>query len=303
MKGSIGDIKAKLAFSAKAKNKFLRKHRKESTGSGQPGDAEDPTRDSLSRGKSAGDDSHKRSVFDTKSQTTGREGSPLPKKAWKSKSRNTSKKKSKRKRTRSNKISDQRKRKFSVSDDEKDMGATSNTSPFMKVPNNTVSKQFYSKNARPRKRTESKKERSPRKRHQKSRSNKKKPGNRLYSQKKKEGRRRESAETVQVLLDGSSDVSSEAVNLIIGDKDNGISQMYSNMGVDFGRKFAILLKSVKFGFDMDYITGIQAEYVVGSSSAIRAYSDGESTPEILKVEDPSKIKGGHVQLDTAMSLF
>lgn len=265
---------------------------------------EEPTGDKTEREKSAGEEkqSNQRSTMDSKYKT-GRIESPLKKRVWKSKSRNNSRKK--RKKTRSNKISDQRKRKFSVSKNGDELGATSNTSPFMKVPNNTQSKQFYSKNVRSRTRTEPKEEKSIRKMWEKRKSSRKKSRNKRDSSRKKSGKKKEAVETVQVALDGNSDLSSETVNWIIGDKSNEISQLYSNMGTDFGRKFVVLLKSVKFGFDMDYLTGIQAEFVVGNKMAVEAYVHRELKPEILKVEDSSTIKSnfGSLSVDKVRLSF
>ena len=203
---------------------------------------------------------------------------------WKSKSRQSSQKKSARKRTRSNKIS-RRRRKFSNSGEET-VESKNNASPFLpKVPQNTKTKGFYTK-MKSRKRNQlAKEEISPKK--YKSRSKKKK-STKNFSSRKKKIEKTESAEIVK--NKGDAFLGSNATNLLIGDKNNEISQMYSQLGFDFGSKSVIILKTLKLGFDVDYITGIETEYLVGNRAAVDAFCEnGEA--EVIKVEDPAGIKG------------
>jgi hypothetical protein len=272
LKGTIGDVKALLNYSKKQKQKILREKRileeKE-----QENEEDNDEKDTIK--------------MDIKINSSGkktirgkREDSPYRlKPTWKSKSRQNSK--NKKKRTASNTY--KRRRKFSNSDEELSKTAN-NVSPFPKVPNNTHAQQFYSK-------TQKQNRNFTNLSNKKSKSRKRKLSRSKYSSQKKEKKSRDRKEKSKVLLAGSRDLKSDGVNLIIGDKNNEISQMYSNMGLEFGRKSDVLLKSLKFGYDMDYITGIQAEYYVGTSSTIEKFIQNHSDLEILKVEDPSKIKG------------
>lgn len=101
--------------------------------------------------------------------------------------------------------------------------------------------------------------------------------------------------TIETLKAGGSDVASSTWNLLVGDRNNGISQVYSGADLAFGKKTVVLLKSVKLGFDMDYITGIQSEYIVGLDRAVGLFVESPDSPgcEVLRVEDPSKIKGSY----------
>ena len=202
--------------------------------------------------------------------------------SWKSKSRKTSQKK-KNKRPKSNQISEGRRRKFSGSEE---LVSNNNISPFKtKVPHNTRTKAFYSKKReKSRNKNFAKVTSSPTKRKKSKKKN--------YSS-RKPNKSKESKQTVKNIYAGGRDLSGKCLNLMIGDRNNEISQMYSQINFDFGKKAVLLLKSLKMGFDMDYITGIQMEYVVGRIENIeREYFCLENeNVDILKVEDPSKIKG------------
>jgi len=274
LKGTIGDIKALLNFSKKKKKQILREQRiLEEQESEEPKEEEVKSKDNY-KTNTKKKNSLKRSLNDKKEQID----SPFRlKPTWKSKSRQTSKKK--KPRTASNKISEKRKRKFSNSK-EKLANTVNNISPFPVVPHNTHANQFYSKNKKKKRNFTNVKD-------SKSKSRKKKSSNKKYHSKNKDSK----TQTHEVILEGSSDMSYDALNLIIGDKNNELSQVYSNMGVEFGKKSVVLLKSIKLGYDMDYITGIQAEYYVGRRQIIEQFINDESSVEVLKIEDPSKIKG------------
>lgn len=297
LKGTIGEIKAKLAYSSRAKHRLLRKLSRNSEESG-PGvvSTEEPLGDTAEREKSGrsaagkeAEEGGKGSTMDSKGITGASMQSPLRKKR-KAKSRQTSRKP--RKRTRSNKPAEKRKRKFSVSEDEEEKTGK-HISPFTKVPHNTLTKQFYSKRPRQRNRLKTTEDRaSPLRKRPKSGAKKKKvPSSQVYASQKKRGKGKGAKESREVRLEGGADLSAETLNLMIGAKDSEISQVYSKMGADFGEKFVVLLRSVKFGFDLDYVTGIQAEYLVGDRLAVEAFLGDPSAAEVLKIDDPSKIKG------------
>jgi hypothetical protein len=222
---------------------------------------------------------------------------------WKSKSRNTSAK-SKKKRSKSNKIRKRKKRKFSNSDEEF-MDPNEHVNPQTpRAPQNTATNNFYSKRkkyGKTQSRNNSKvsqktNDKSPPRKKQLFNRKKKDNSRRKYSSKKKRnlsGDKR--GPKLTTLKTGARDTGSRAWNLLIGDKANEISQVYSQADLFFGKKSVLLLKSVKFGFDMDYVTGIQAEYLVGADWAVQAYEHAEDPGniEVLKVDDPHKIKGDH----------
>ena len=94
-----------------------------------------------------------------------------------------------------------------------------------------------------------------------------------------------------MLLLGCSDQMNQFEDLIIGDKENEISQKYTNQLADFGKRAVTLLESLTIGYDGDYLTGIQMSYLVlKDSRTADMFRNGEGTFNIVEVEDPARIR-------------
>lgn len=108
---------------------------------------------------------------------------------------------------------------------------------------------------------------------------------------------------LRLLLLGKRKIATLGFNVLLGDRQNEISQKYSGEDFVFKKGEILILKRLTFGFDESYLTGVQMDYLAFSDSwGVREYLKGEDgVLERVNVKDAADIRSQFfiILLDTS----